>query len=73
MGDEFITSLTKVLDPPGKKGERTLMSKKRCNRVFTGSKEETHPKTLSEGRSGLGASVADLVTNRAAVSFSNYQ
>lgn len=49
------------------------MSKKCWNRVFTESKEETHPKTLSEGRSGLGASVAELVADGAAVSLSNYQ
>lgn len=49
------------------------MSKKRWDRVFTESKEETHPKTLSEGRSGLGASVADLVADGATVSLSIYQ
>lgn len=49
------------------------MLEKHWDTVFTGSKEETHPKTLSEGRSGLGASVADLAVDGATVSLSNYQ
>lgn len=49
------------------------MLEKHWDTVFTGSKEGTHPKTLSEGRSGLGASVADLAADGAAVSLSNYQ
>lgn len=75
MGDEFQPSLPELADPAGEEEEEEerILWQRFLMKLFTISAVETHPKRVSEGRSGLGASVTEVPAGGAAASPSSYQ